>query len=120
MAMHVVSDQIRSDHTDEMEVRSDQIGSGQVSSTPNAVCAQLSATLHTIHYVLVQRASTTLHVCEVRRDQTKPDETRSGGVKSGGVKSGGVRSSETKQMYQSVRAYTASLRLVYRGKVQMQ
>ena len=123
MAMHVVPDQVRPDETRSSQTRRGQVRSDRVKWDqvhPMLVCAQLSATLHTIHYVLAQRASTTLHVCEARRDQTKRDRTHTMEVRSDGMGSSQVRSSQTKQMYQYVRAYTASVRLVYRGKMQMQ
>ena len=50
-----------------------------------------------MHYAAVQRASTALHVCEVRPDKTKPDRTHTMEVRSGEVRSGEVRSGQAKQ-----------------------
>ncbi len=61
-----------------------------------------------------------MHVREAKPDMTGQDMTqrwRSGEKVSGQVKSDQVRPSICTQY---VRAYTASLRLVYRGKMQMQ
>ncbi len=97
-------DQVKSDR-----MRSSQVRSGQVRScTPDAVCAPLSATLRTMHYVSVQIASTTLHVCEVRQDMTGQDPTRNMEVRSSGM--GQVKSDQVRPSIHThyVRVYTAS------------
>ena len=66
------------------------------SGTHNATRALLSATLRTMHYAAVQRASTALHVCEVGRDVTGQDHPDEIEVRSDGMGSSQVRSSQTK------------------------
>ncbi len=93
------SDQTRPGQVRWDEVKSDRVWSGEDQVHPMLCVLCSPATLHTIHYVLVQRASTTLHVCEARRDKIRSGPTQTMSVRSGGMGSDQVRSGQAKHTY---------------------
>ncbi len=105
------SDETRQDHPDEIEVRSDRMGSCQVrSGQVHPMLCVLSSPLHYIQCIMYQCRERVQHCMVARPDEIRPNQTGPIPWKSSQVGSGQVRSGEVgrSNMYRYVRAYTAS------------